>query len=139
MNKYLYGYDSMENAYVVENYPWGFSLRTKIRYWVETNDKKNGGQRFCSQTVNPKTGVWCAPKKGIYHGVVIMFLDENEHVKFIATHPYDTLEDLLSLEEKHKDNLTDYQLKSLRIQCNFQRVMSKVTWKIEEGPVSRII
>ena len=41
-------------ALLVPDYPYGFTLRTQIRYWVETSEKL--GQRFCSQTLNPRNG-----------------------------------------------------------------------------------
>jgi hypothetical protein len=56
MNEYtetLAGHTSPDTAFVVDDYPYGFRLRTKIRYWIET--KKGFGQRFCSQTLNPNT------------------------------------------------------------------------------------
>lgn len=46
--KYLYQHISQETAKIVEDYPWGFRLRTTIRYWIETKKARNGGQRFCS-------------------------------------------------------------------------------------------
>ena len=57
--KPLYGHDKMDNACVVDDYPYG-SLRTKIRFWLEKSPSK--GFRFVSQTLNPKTGKWNAPK-----------------------------------------------------------------------------
>src|ERR1700733_8704717 len=78
--KYLYEHTSQETARMVEDYPWGFRLKTTIRYWIETKPKF--GQRFASQTINPKTGKWCAAKYSTYSPIVVMFLDENEHVKY---------------------------------------------------------
>ena len=59
----LYGHDSMATAYLVDDYPYGFRLRCKIRYWVEYVPKK--GYRMVSQTTNPKIAdreVWNKPK-----------------------------------------------------------------------------
>lgn len=47
MRKYLYNHTNFETGYEVEGYPWGFRLKTNVRYWVETSEKSNGGQRFC--------------------------------------------------------------------------------------------
>jgi hypothetical protein len=44
----LFGHTSPETAYVVEDYPYGFRLRCKIRYWLEFKAKK--GFRLVSQT-----------------------------------------------------------------------------------------
>lgn len=61
-------HDSEETALIVENYPYGF-LRTKIRYWTETT--KNG-DRFVSQTLNPKTQKWNKEKKSTYSNVMVL-------------------------------------------------------------------
>lgn len=79
IKEYIFGHTSEETAYLVEDYPYGFRLRTQIRYWMETT--KNG-DRFCSQTLNPKTGYWNKPKKSTYSAVGVMFLNEDNHVKW---------------------------------------------------------
>jgi len=78
----LSGHISPETAFVVEDYPYGFRLRCKIRYWLETNKK---GTRFVSQTTNPKasTEVWNKPKASTYVDFSgAMYLDENDHVQW---------------------------------------------------------
>jgi len=47
----------------VENYPYGFVLKTKKRYSIEQNKK---GCRVIEQTLNPKTNQWNKPKKSTY-------------------------------------------------------------------------
>ncbi len=80
-NTPLYGHISMATAYLVDDYPYGFRLRTKIRYWLETDPKK--GSRFVSQTMNPKTGGWNAPKKSTYARLgAVMYLDSQNHVEW---------------------------------------------------------
>ena len=74
--KQLIGNVSPQTAYVVPDYPYGFRLRTQIRYWVES--KKNFGQRFVSQTLNPKTGKWNAPKAGTYHEAVVLLVNSDD-------------------------------------------------------------
>lgn len=49
--KVLSGHYSAETAKVVEDYPYGFRLRCKKRYWLEINSK---GTRLHGQTTNPK-------------------------------------------------------------------------------------
>lgn len=66
----LTGHTTPETGFVVDDYPYGFRLRTSIRYWIET--KKGHGQRFVSQTLNPKTGEWNKPKAGNYHVIAVM-------------------------------------------------------------------
>lgn len=48
----LHGHDSVMTAYVVDDYPFSFQIRCRIRYWVETAEKgqKKGMQRVVAQT-----------------------------------------------------------------------------------------
>ena len=87
--KLLSGHISPETAYVVEDYPYGFRLRCKIRYWLEYKAKK--GFRFVSQTTNPKKPgeVWNKPKASTYSlfgGA--MYLNEKGHVTWSALSEY---------------------------------------------------
>ena len=50
MKKIIYGATTPETAIVVNNYPWGFKLKTSQRYWIETTKQ---GDRFVIQTLNP--------------------------------------------------------------------------------------
>lgn len=88
LTKFLTGHTTPETAYVVEDYPYGFTLRCKIRYWIET--KTSYGQRLCSQTTNPKKDyeVWNKPKCGTYHPALVMGLDEKNHVTTTALSLY---------------------------------------------------
>ena len=45
----LPGYTSMQTAYEVKDYPYGYTLRTSIFYWIES--KAGKGDRFCSYTI----------------------------------------------------------------------------------------
>ena len=57
----LSGHTSPATAYTVDDYPYGFRLRCKIRYWLEYTPKR--GVRLWSQTTNPKRPgeVWNKP------------------------------------------------------------------------------
>lgn len=68
-----------ENPVVVDNYPYGFK-RTQIRYWVESVKKK--GDRFCSQTLNPKTQIWNNPKKSTYNAVSVVYKNEKGYITY---------------------------------------------------------
>lgn len=103
--KQLIGHNSQETAYVVSDYPYGFRLRTQIRYWIET--KKGFGQRFCHQTMNPKNGKWNKPKCGIYNLAVALVLEDNGYVGHAALHPADTY-----WGAKVENFLESYQLES---------------------------
>lgn len=79
----LKGHVSMETAYLVKDYPYGFRLRCQIRYWLEF--KKGKGFRFWSQTSNPKVAglVWNKPKASTYiENAAFMYLDSNGHVQW---------------------------------------------------------
>ena len=72
--EYLNPQPTIENPVVVDDYPWGFR-RTKVRYWVES--RKGKGDRFCKQTLNPKTNKWCNPKKCTYSDLILVWRTEN--------------------------------------------------------------
>jgi hypothetical protein len=132
--QYIYGYNSQETAFEQEDYPWGFRLRTKIRYWVES--KEGFGQRFCSQTMNPKTGTWCAPKKSTYAALIVMFKDEKGHIHTESVTRYHS-DNLLEFKDRHLANLDDFQKEQLKENLAVNEVMSKVTWTIKRSePVS---
>jgi hypothetical protein len=79
---------SPETAYVVDDYPYGFRLRCKIRYWLEY--KLDHGYRLVSQTTNPKRGhVWNKPKASTYARFGgAMFLDYDGHVQWTGLSEY---------------------------------------------------
>lgn len=85
----LSGHVSPETAYVVDDYPYGFTLRCKIRYWLEYAPKR--GFRFVSQTTNPKRPVetWNKPKASTYARFGgCMYLDENGHAQWSGLSEY---------------------------------------------------
>ena len=83
----LYRHTSESTAYLVENYPYGFTARTAIRYWLEHKPKK--GWRLVSQTKNPKTGAWNKPKASTYTDWGgAMYLDGQDHVQWTGVGPY---------------------------------------------------
>ena len=80
---------SPETAFVVEDYPYGFRLRCKIRYWLEYKPKL--GFRLVSQTTNPKRAgeVWNKPKASTYAKLGgCMYLDEEGHVQWSGLDEY---------------------------------------------------
>lgn len=127
----LFGHMSEDTALVVDDYPYGFRLRTTIRYWIETT--KNG-DRFVSQTMNPKTGRWNKPKKSTYSEVMVMVRDpETGYISHTAVNTYDSLEWIEKFRAIVGDNLTDAQKASLALVLAMHKVFSKVTWEIKEG------
>jgi hypothetical protein len=87
--KVLSGHTTPETAYVVEDYPYGFRLRCKIRYWLEFKSSK--GFRLVSQTTNPKLSgeVWNKPKASVYTMLAVMGLDEQGHVTWADCNMYE--------------------------------------------------
>ena len=63
----------------VENYPYGYVLKTTLFDELEFNSKK--GYRSIKTTINPKTGRLNAPKKSTYSNLIVRYFDENNHVK----------------------------------------------------------
>lgn len=139
MRKYLYHCVSEETAYIAEDYPWGFRLRTQAKFWIESSSRSDGGQRVVQKTLNPKTGRWCAPKKSIYYPVRILCLDENGHVGSCGIDRSCKSEYIKEFIEKHKDNLSDFQKNSIKEILAFQKVMENVKFTVQPskyGPVN---
>ena len=111
----IYNKDSFDNAVEVDNYPWGFKLKTRRRYWIET--KKNRGDRFCYSTLNPKTNKWCKPKKSTYTTLGFLFEEPNGHIAY-----------------KAYTNRNDFDFGQL---TKTQKVLKNVTWTIK--PISSLI
>ena len=77
----LYGHTGPDNAYMVDDYPYGARLRCRIRYWLEHNGKK--GFRFVSQTEDPRNLHWNKPKASVYNMLAgCMYLDHQHHVQW---------------------------------------------------------
>lgn len=127
--KYIYNKDSFENSVEVDNYPWGFRLKTKRRYWIETT--KNG-DRFCYATLNPKTDQWCKPKKSTYSAVVIL-VDDNG---YITSYSLSKCADkdgvtrvLAAIDYNQLSKAQKQQVCKLK---SFNFVMQNVTWTVEK-------
>ena len=117
-----------ENALIVDNYPYGFTLRTKIKYWVETTKR---GDRFVSQTLNPKTNKWNKPKLSTYKAVMVLIKKkENEHISYIGLYPTTDKEEITKFLEITKDyDLSEPQKEQLRILQAYSKVYENVTFK----------
>jgi hypothetical protein len=119
----IYNKDSFDNAVEVDNYPWGFKLKTRRRYWIET--KKNRGDRFCYSTLNPKTNKWCKPKKSTYTTLGFLFEEPNGHIAYKAyTNRNDF--DFGQLTKTQKENLIREE--------SMEEVLKNITWTIK--PIS---
>lgn len=93
----LKGHLSPETAYTVEDYPYGFRLRCRIRYWLEYVPKR--GVRLWSQTTNPKKEgqPWNKPKASTFCRFGgAMFLNDEGHVAWSGCTEYMDLQELLN-------------------------------------------
>ena len=120
-----------ENPILIHDYPYSFK-RTDIRYWVESKKKK--GDRFCSQTLNPKTHEWNKPKKSTYAAVMVVYLDEKEHITYKSTWRSTSAEDYKNFMEFIGDlELNDLQKDELRLIRAYIKAYSGVTYSVSSG------
>jgi hypothetical protein len=99
--KILSGHISADTAYIVDDYPYGFRLRCKIRYWLEY--KAGKGFRFWSQTTNPKRDgeVWNKPKAStfcMFGGA--MYINGDGHVSWTGCHEYMNCAELVAWRDQ---------------------------------------
>lgn len=137
--KFLHGHTNESNSYLVEDYPWGFRLRTSQRHWIES--KKGHGERHVTQTLNPKNGRWCNPKKSTYSMVVVLFLDDENG--YLRGYDYDVrysdqvnLDKFLSLVGF--DNLTEFQQNQIKFARAVLKTREHITVEIKPSPVGPI-
>lgn len=111
----LKGHTSPETAYIVNDYPYGFRLRCKIRYWIEY--KKGKGYRFVSQTTNPKRDhVWNKPKASTYMLMGgVMTKGENGHIHWTALSEYCDGQEAANWRDKYGEGLPEAGLKELNM------------------------
>jgi hypothetical protein len=111
----LKGHVSPETAYVVADYPYGFKLRCKIRYWLEFKPKL--GFRFVSQTTNPKRAGehWNAPKASTYSRFgTCMYLNGEGHVAWSGLSEYCTSEEAEAWLAKYGEGVPEAGAELLR-------------------------
>lgn len=101
----LKGHVSPATAYVVDDYPYGFQLRCKIRYWLDYSPKH--GVRLVSQTTNPKRGhVWNKEKASTYCRFGgCMFLDDKGHVQWSGATEYMSGAELEAWGDRYRDGV----------------------------------
>ncbi len=117
-----------EKPYYVRDYPYGFRLRTEIRYWIETTKR---GQRFISQTLNPKTNLWNNPKKSTYDNIMLIGLNKKEHINYVSLRMYST-EEAESFFTKYNQFLSEHQHKEYKAIIGMLKVYDKVEYTIKE-------
>lgn len=127
----LRGHVSAETAYVVNDYPYGFRLRCRIRYWLE--EKKGHGTRLVSQTTNPKQGNdWTnKPKASTYStGLAFLYLNADGHVAWVTQ----------GVNEAHRFadiraqfDLNEEENKTLDLLEKISRKLQPTTWAKLDG------
>lgn len=82
--KALYGHTSEETAYLIADYPYGFTLRCQKKVWLEYRAGK--GYRLVSRTSNPKKGgIWNKEDKSTYSAIAAnLFLDDQGHCHHVG-------------------------------------------------------
>ena len=48
--KLFYDAKCFDTAYIVKDWPWGWTLKTEARFWIETTKR---GDRFCLLYTSP--------------------------------------------------------------------------------------
>lgn len=127
----MFGHTDEDSAFVVDDYPYGFRLRTEIRYWIETT--KNG-DRLCSQTMNPKTGRWNKAKKSTYSEVGVMYLDEKGHVTWAGLSTYADDEWIANFLVITEGKLSEMQKAKVARVIGLKKAFEGVKWTVKEGP-----
>jgi len=119
-----------QNALIVENYPYGF-LKTKIRYWIESNKK---GDRITTQTLNPKTNIWNSPKYSTYYALmVLVFNDKNQHIEFKSLYPTTDKNEINAFLSFIGDyDLNDFQKEQIGILKAYSKVYKNVYFTIDD-------
>jgi hypothetical protein len=95
----LYIHTNEATSFLVADYPYGRKVRCRIRYWLENHPKN--GFRFVSQTENPKTLQWNAPKKSTYMLFAgAMYRDDAGHVQWAGVSEYGDSKEARSFVER---------------------------------------
>lgn len=127
----LQGYTTMENAFEVKDYPYGFRLRTSIFYWIES--KAGKGYRLGTYTINPKNGRPNKPKYSTYNTFMWLYVDENGHVKNGAIDSYDR--EIFAARFEYILNkvgeyfISDVQKQNLRVN-HYQHVVANAPYEL---------
>ena len=113
------------NPLIIKNYPYGFK-KTQIKVFIES--VKNKGDRYITQTQNPKTLKWNNPKKSIYNAVMVLISKENGHISYLGLYSSTSKEDY----EQFINKVGDYEFNDLQThQLKLLRSLIKVYSKVE--------
>ncbi len=132
-HKILRGHVSEATALVQPDYPYSFTLRCERRVWIETGLKGPGKDqdRFVTQTRNPKTGRWNAPKCSTYSSALFLIesLAEPGHVSALHVSLYRVDEFLAvwgtSLTSAEHKRVSDIGRVASALNAAYSRAMAK--------------
>jgi len=111
----------------ISDYPYGY-LRTDIKYSVETTKR---GDRFVSQTLNPKNGKWNKPKKSTYDELKLLIVDLNGHVRTLSLDFNDSKDKIKVFSDSFKDILNDTQKIKLSNVIGYNKTMENVKFEVK--------
>ena len=135
----LTGHVSPDTAYLVTDYPYGFRLRTEIRYWIET--KRGHGQRVMSQTRNPKRAgmPWNTPKGSTYSALRALYLEPGTgHVVNDGIGPYEDEAQIRAFAARFPLTCADERnQKTVEILIARVRANARVTWSVQSADAPR--
>ena len=133
--KLIYDAKCFDTAYIVTDWPWGWTLKTEARFWIETTKR---GDRFVQQTLNPKTGGWCKPKKQTYEAVLVLAITEEGKVTYKGLGNHADQDKIAAvLEMLDFEKLNDAQKKQICKLNAWADVMKNVTWTIRKADDSK--
>jgi len=127
--KCSFGFLEQHKEILVKNYPFGFSLRTTIKYWIEVTKR---GSRFCSQTINPKTGLWCKPKKSTYDALKFLVIDNTGKVTTLSLDYNDDKSKIKLFIDLFKGDMSDQQKIEFSKVAGYSKVMENVTFECKK-------
>lgn len=129
----LHNHVSPDTSLMIESYPYGFRLRCKIRYWLETATKGSakGQVRLMSQTTNPRLPgeVWNKPKGSVYADVAVLLQDpSNGHVCWDSISRYSNPNRFREFRAAYYDQMSDQDKAKFDILEQWSRKSSPNSW-----------
>src|SRR5205823_5523369 len=94
------------------------------------------GDRFCSQTLNPKTQRWNKAKRSTYVLVGCMMLDEQRHVTWTGVSHWAKDENMEAFLAVTRPHLNDHQIAQVASIKGTKEAFKDVSFEIHEGPMS---
>jgi hypothetical protein len=146
----LNGHNSPETAFVIEDYPFGRSIRCAKRVWIET--KERHGQRMCSQTTKKSfnetytpfadeiptgdTNLWNKPKCSTYSDFIFLVVDDEEKVQRCGFSMYSKPELVLEIERDDYSHFDKFNRERFELARALNRQLNKNAWDRYEAEQS---